>query len=397
MSGLLAVDPEDVGLCGQRTCRLVDALQADVDRQRLPGAVVLIARHGKLALFESLGALDPATGVPMRRDAIFRIYSMTKPVVSVAAMMLMEQGRLLLSDPVAKYLPEYANQKVARQVEGVVHLQEVRQLATVQDLLRHTAGLTYEFMGSSSVQRQYAQSRIGSRERSNAEFSRQLAALPLMFEPGTAWEYGRSTDVLGRLVEVVSGTTLGTYLRENIFVPLGMEETWFSVPQQHQYRIAEPFARDPDGAMQMRLVDLREDPVMESGGGGLASTALDYARFLQFMLNRGELDGVRLLGSRTVAYMTSDHLGSIPVNSGASRELLPLGYGFGLGFAVRKETGLATEPGSVGAYYWGGMAGTTFFVDPAEDLFACLMLQAPNQREYYRRLFRNLVYATLLD
>jgi len=396
MSGLLAVDPEDVGLCGQRTCRLVDALQADVDRQRLPGAVVLIARHGKLALFESLGALDPATGVPMRRDAIFRIYSMTKPVVSVAAMMLMEQGRLLLSDPVAKYLPEYANQKVARQVEGVVHLQEVRQLATVQDLLRHTAGLTYEFMGSSSVQRQYAQSRIGSRERSNAEFSRQLAALPLMFEPGTAWEYGRSTDVLGRLVEVVSGTTLGTYLRENIFEPLGMEETWFSVPQQHQYRIAEPFARDPDGAMQMRLVDLREDPVMESGGGGLASTALDYARFLQFMLNRGELDGVRLLGSRTVAYMTSDHLGSIPVNSGASRELLPLGYGFGLGFAVRKETGLATEPGSVGAYYWGGMAGTTFFVDPAEDLFACLMLQAPNQREYYRKLFRNLVYATLL-
>ena len=396
MSGLLAVDPEDVGLCGQRTCRLVDALQAEVDRQRLPGAVVLIARQGKLALFESLGLLDPATGVPMTRDAIFRIYSMTKPVVSVAAMMLMEQGRLLLSDPVAKYLPEYANQKVARQVEGVVHLQEVRQLATVQDLLRHTAGLTYEFMGSSSVQRQYAQSRIGSRERSNAEFSRQLAALPLMFEPGTAWEYGRSTDVLGRLVEVVSGTTLGTYLRENIFVPLGMEETWFSVPQQHQYRIAEPFARDPDGAMQMRLVDLREDPVMESGGGGLASTALDYARFLQFMLNRGELDGVRLLGSRTVAYMTSDHLGSIPVNSGASRELLPLGYGFGLGFAVRKETGLATEPGSVGAYYWGGMAGTTFFVDPAEDLFACLMLQAPNQREYYRKLFRNLVYATLL-
>jgi CubicO group peptidase (beta-lactamase class C family) len=149
--------------------------------------------------------------------------------------------------------------------------------------------------------------------------------------------------------------------------------------------------------MQMRLVDLREDAVMESGGGGLASTALDYARFLQFLLNRGELDGVRLLGSRTVAYMTSDHLGSIPVNSGASRELLPLGYGFGLGFAVRKEAGLAPEPGSVGAYYWGGMAGTTFFVDPAEDLFACLMLQAPNQREYYRRLFRNLVYATLLD
>jgi CubicO group peptidase (beta-lactamase class C family) len=376
---------------------LVDVLQTEVDRQRLPGAVVLIARRGKLALFESLGVLDPGTGVSMTRDAIFRIYSMTKPVVSVAVMMLMEQGKLLLSDPVAKYLPEYSGQRVAHMVEGSVEFQQVQQTATVQDLLRHTAGLTYEFMGSSPVQRQYAQNRIGSRERSNAEFSLQLAALPLMFEPGTVWEYSRSTDVLGRLVEVVSGATLGAYLRENIFAPLGMEETWFSVPQHHQYRIAEPFARDPDGAMQMRLIDIREDSVMESGGGGLASTALDYARFLQFMLNRGELDGVRLLGSRTIAYMTSDHLGSIPVNSGASRELLPAGYGFGLGFAVRKDAGLAPEPGSIGAYYWGGMAGTTFFVDPAEDLFACLMLQAPNQREYYRKLFRNLVYATLLD
>ena len=290
-----------------------------------------------------------------------------------------------------------SNVTLLHMVEGSVEFQQVQQTATVQDLLRHTAGLTYEFMGSSPVQRQYAQNRIGSRERSNAEFSLQLAALPLMFEPGTVWEYSRSTDVLGRLVEVVSGATLGAYLRENIFAPLGMEETWFSVPQHHQYRIAEPFARDPDGAMQMRLIDIREDSVMESGGGGLASTALDYARFLQFMLNRGELDGVRLLGSRTIAYMTSDHLGSIPVNSGASRELLPAGYGFGLGFAVRKDAGLAPEPGSIGAYYWGGMAGTTFFVDPAEDLFACLMLQAPNQREYYRKLFRNLVYATLLD
>ncbi len=397
MSVLPVVDPGDIGLCRLRTRRLVDVLQTEVDRQRLPGAVVLIARRGKLALFESLGVLDPGTGVSMTRNAIFRIYSMTKPVVSVAVMMLMEQGKLLLSDPVAKYLPEYSGQRVAHMVEGSVEFQQVQQTATVQDLLRHTAGLTYEFMGSSPVQRQYAQNRIGSRERSNAEFSLQLAALPLMFEPGTVWEYSRSTDVLGRLVEVVSGATLGAYLRENIFAPLGMEETWFSVPQHHQYRIAEPFARDPDGAMQMRLIDIREDSVMESGGGGLASTALDYARFLQFMLNRGELDGVRLLGSRTIAYMTSDHLGSIPVNSGASRELLPAGYGFGLGFAVRKDAGLAPEPGSIGAYYWGGMAGTTFFVDPAEDLFACLMLQAPNQREYYRKLFRNLVYATLLD
>lgn len=389
--------PESLGLCPLRTRRLMDVLQTEVDRQRLPGAVVLIARHGKLALFESLGALDPATGTSMTRDAIFRIYSMTKPIVSVAAMMMLEQGRLLLSDPVAKYLPEYATQNVAVLVEGSSQLRPVQQSATLQDLLRHTAGFTYEFMGSSAVQRQYAQRRIGSRERSNAEFSHALAALPLMFEPGTLWEYGRATDVLGRVLEVVSGQALGMYLQEQIFKPLGMTDTGFSVPTQHHKRIAEPFARDPEGGMQMRIIDVRKDVAFESGGGGLASTAADFARFLQFMLNRGELEGVRLLGSRTVAFMTADHLGTIPVNSGASRALLPPGHGFGLGFAVRRELGLASVPGSVGSYFWGGMAGTTFFVDPAEDLFACLMLQAPNQREHYRMLFRNLVYATLLD
>jgi CubicO group peptidase (beta-lactamase class C family) len=372
-------------------------LQAEVERQRLPGAVALIARHGKLALFESVGALDPATGLAMRPDAIFRIYSMTKPIVSVAAMMLMEQGKLLLSDTVAKYLPEFATQKVAVMVGGAVQLQAVKQPATIQDLLRHTAGLTYEFMGSAPVQRQYAQARIGSRERTNAEFCHQLAALPLMFEPGTVWEYGRATDVLGRVIEAVSGQTLGAYLDAAIFKPLGMTETGFTVPPEHHHRIAEPFARDPEGGVQMRVVDVREEAAMESGGGGLASTAMDYARFLQFMLNKGELDGVRLLGPHTIDFMTADHLGNIPIHSGASHDLLPPGHGFGLGFAVRKDLGVAAVPGSVGTYFWGGMAGTTFFVDPAEDLFACLMLQAPNQREYYRMLFRNLVYAALVD
>ncbi len=389
--------PEESGLCPERSARLMAVLQAEVERQRLPGAVALIARHGKLALLESVGALDPATGLAMRPDAIFRIYSMTKPIVSVAAMMLMEQGKLLLSDPVAKYLPEFATQKVAVMVDGALQLQAVKQMATIQDLLRHTAGLTYEFMGSAPVQRQYAQARIGSRERTNAEFCHQLAALPLMFEPGTVWEYGRATDVLGRVIEAVSGQTLGAYLQAAIFKPLGMTETGFTVPPEHHHRIAEPFARDPEGGVQMRVVDVREDAAMESGGGGLASTAMDYARFLQFMLNKGELDGVRLLGPRTIDFMTADHLGSIPIHSGASHDLLPPGHGFGLGFAVRKDLGVAAVPGSVGTYFWGGMAGTTFFVDPAEDLFACLMLQAPNQREYYRILFRNLVYAALVD
>lgn len=387
----------DAGMCPVRTQRLMDVLQSEVDRQRLPGAVAVIARRGRVALYESLGAQDPALNNPMAKDAIFRIYSMTKPVVSVAAMMLMEQGKLLLNDPVAKYLPEYAAQKVAHLVDGTVQLQSVRQQATVQDLLRHTAGLTYEFMGNSAVQRQYAQLRIGSRERTNAQFSHDLAALPLMFEPGTVWEYGRATDVLGRLVEVVSGQSLGAYFEQHIFSPLGMTQTWFTVPPAHHTRIAEPFARDPEGGVQMRLLDVKEQGALESGGGGLASTAMDYARFLQFMLNKGELDGVRLLGSRTVDFMTADHLGNIPVKSGASRALLPPGHGFGLGFAVRNQLGVASVPGSVGTYFWGGMAGTTFFVDPTENLFAILMLQAPNQREYYRMLFRDLVYATLLD
>jgi CubicO group peptidase (beta-lactamase class C family) len=252
-------------------------------------------------------------------------------------------------------------------------------------------------MGSAPAQRQYAQVRIGSRDRTNAEFSHEMAALPLMFEPGSAWEYGRAIDVLGRVVEVVSGQTLGAYLQEHIFKPLGMVDTGFSVPEKDHARLAEPFARDPEGGVQMRVIDLREQPAMESGGGGLASTATDYARFMQFMLNKGELDGVRLLGPRTVEFMTADHLDNIPVFSPASRALLPEGHGFGLGFAVRKHLGVASTPGSVGSYFWGGMAGTTFFIDPQEDLCATLMLQAPNQREYYRLLFRNLVYATLID
>lgn len=392
MTDLDFAPPAELGLCPERLQRMLDVLQSNVDRGRLPGAVVLVARRGKLALFESLGRQDPAAGTPMQRDAIFRIYSMTKPVVSVAVMMLMEQGKLLLSDPVAQHLPEFANQKVAVERDGQLILEDVARPATVQDLLRHTAGLTYEFLGAAAVQRQYAQHQLGSRERSNAEFSRDLAALPLMHQPGSVWEYSRATDVLGRLVEVISGQALGDYLRQNIFTPLGMHETAFSVDAADHHRIAEPFGHDPDGGVPMRVLDPRRPAAMESGGGGLLSTAMDYARFLQFMRNRGELQGARLLGSRTVDYMTADHLGGIP----STGDLLPPGHGFGLGFAVRMAAGISPVPGSVGSYFWGGIAGTTFFVDPAEDLYALLMIQAPNQRDYYRPLFRGLVYAALL-
>jgi CubicO group peptidase (beta-lactamase class C family) len=376
-----------VGLCPERTQRLMDVLRREVANGRLPGAVAMIARRGQIGLFEAVGQQGPGTGTPMKTDSIFRIYSMTKPVVSVAVMMLVERGQLLLSDPVRRWLPEYANQQVAT-AHG---LEPVRQAATVQDLLRHTAGLTYEFLGDSAVQRQYGAVKIASRERTNAEFSQTLAGVPLQFQPGTVWAYSRATDVLGRLVEVVSGQGLGAFLQAEIFGPLGMVDTGFAVPPEQQHRIAEPFAHDPDGGVPMKVLEPRQVPAMEGGGGGLMSTAMDYTRFLQCLRNRGELDGVRLLGPHTVDYMTADHLGGIP----ADGTLLPPGHGFGLGFAVRTHLGLSPVPGSVGLYYWGGIAGTTFFVDPALDMYAMLMVQAPNQRDYYRPLFRDLVYAAL--
>ncbi|MDD5325424.1 MAG: serine hydrolase [Polaromonas sp.] len=393
MTELAFACPAEVGLCPDRLQRLLAVLQSEIDRQRLPGAVVLIARKGKIVLFESLGQRDPASGSPMTRDAIFRIYSMTKPLVSVAVMMLMEQGKLLLSDPVTRFLPEFANQKVALERDGTLEFEDAIRPATVHDLLRHTAGLTYEFLGASTVQRQYTRARLGAYQRSNAEFSQTLAGLPLMFQPGSVWEYSRATDVLGRLVEAVTGQTLGCYLREAILTPLGMVDTAFSVPGTQHHRIAEPFGHDPDGGIPMRLLEPRRKEAMESGGGGLMSTAMDYARFLQFMRNKGELQGARLLGPRTVDFMTADHLGAIPVMG----DLLPPGNGFGLGFAVRTVPGMLPVPGSVGLYYWGGIAGTSFFVDPAEDLYALMMIQAPNQRNYFRPLFRDLVYAALLD
>ena len=392
--------PAELGFAPDRVQRLLDVLQDEINRHRLPGCVALVARHGKLALFESLGFQQADTHVPqvpMTNDSIFRIYSMTKPIVSVGLMMLYEQGKVLLGDPVAKYLPEFAHQKVLKTVEGVDSLQPVSRAATVQDVLRHTAGLTYEFLGADAVHKQYAQARMGTRDRSNADYIPALAALPLVAEPGTVWEYSRATDVVGRLIEVISGQTLGAYLKEKIFIPLGMTHTAFSVPPELHSKIAEPFAKDPEGAPQMRVFDIRTPAAFESGGGGLVSTAMDYARFMQFMLNGGELNGVRLLGPRTVDFMIADHLGSIPINSGGSSALMSPGYGFGLGFAVRTATGLAHVPGSVGMYYWGGLAGTTFFIDPKEDFFATLMIQAPNQREYYRHLFRDMVYAALVD
>jgi CubicO group peptidase (beta-lactamase class C family) len=375
----------------QGLARLRSVLQAHVDGGRIPGAIAVVALGGHVEMFETLGRQDAAAGTPMKDDAIFRIYSMTKPIVSLAALMLAEEGLLQMGDPVSKYLPEFANPQVAVEEGATVRLEPARREATVHDLLRHTSGLTYEFLGSDAVQRQYKDVDIDNRSRTSAEFCKALAAIPLAHQPGSCWQYGRSTDVLGTLLEVVAGQPLGRLLEERILGPLGMTDTGFSVPRGQWHRIAEPFANDPDSGDAVTMLDPREVPHFESGGGGLMSTAGDYVRFLQFMRNRGSLQGTRLVSRKTIEWMTADHLGAIQPNG----ELLLPGYGFGLGFSVRLQGGLAPQPGSPGQYFWSGIGGTSFLVDPAEDMFAMLLTQAPNQRIFFRNLFRHLVYAAL--
>ncbi len=384
---------EEVGLDGAALGRLSTALQDRVNAGHIPGAVALIARHGKVAFFESFGRLDPASGAPMGQDAIFRIYSMTKTIVSVAVMILWEEGRLLLSDPIGRYLTALASPKVGVVTGGTYDLVDAERPITVQDLLRHTSGLTYEFRGDTPIHKAYAEQRVAQLKQTNADQVEALGQLPLLYQPGTKWEYSRSTDVLGRLVEVISGQTLGSFLQDRVLRPLGMTDSGFSVPEADQGRIAEPFARDPEGGTDVTLLDVRRPALFESGGGGLVATTMDYARFLAMLIGNGRLDRTRLLGRKTIELMTSDHLGGIT----GSPDLLPPGHGFGLGFAVRTSAGMAPFPGSVGSYYWGGAAGTTFWVDPTERLFAVLMVQAPAQREHYRVLFRDLVYAAVTD
>ena len=385
--------PEEVGLSQPALDRLSAALSDRIAGGHIPGAVALVARHGKVAYHQSFGRLDPASDQPMATDAIFRIYSMTKPVVSVAVMMLWEEGRLLLGDPVSKFLPAFAHTKVGLVSGDSYTLTAPVTPITVQDLLRHTSGLTYEFRGTGPIHTAYAQARIARLKQTNADQVEELAGLPLLHQPGTVWEYSRSTDVLGRLVEVISGQSLGSFLAERVLAPLGMSDSAFSVPEPQQSRIAEPFLKDPEFGVDVALLDVTRPAIFESGGGGMVATAMDYARFLAMLLGNGRLGPTRLLGRKTIELMTSDHLGTI---TGAP-DLLPPGHGFGLGFAVRTHAGMAPFPGSVGNYYWSGAAGTSFWVDPAERLFAVLMIQAPQQREHYRVLFRDMVYAALAD
>jgi CubicO group peptidase (beta-lactamase class C family) len=408
----MASKPEDVGLSSQRLRRIGDALNADAQQGKLPGAVALVARRGKVAYFEAVGVQDPDKLTPMRRDSLFRIASMTKPVTAVAALMLMEEGKFALVDPISRHLPELADLKVGVEVtdpatgERTLKIEPSRRAVTVQDLFRHTSGLTYGIFGNSLCQKLYREHKLMDTQQNNARMVTKLAALPLCCQPGTAFEYSMSTDVLGALVEVLSGMDLNRFFNERIFGPLGMKDTGFLLTEHNRTRLALPNS-DPANKVQAAqyIYDPARAPAWYSGGGGLFSTASDYVRFAQMLLNKGELDGARLLAHKTVELMTSDHLppnlsfGTFTQELGASAPLPEYGQGYGLGVGVRKEAGRSPVPGSIGDFYWGGAYGTYFWIDPQEQLITIFMLQETDmkKRARYRPLMRNLVYPALLD
>jgi CubicO group peptidase (beta-lactamase class C family) len=384
--------PESLGLSSARLQRMSDAFRREIDKGSIPGATVMVARRGQIGWFDALGRQSPSAAASMTHDTLFRIFSMTKPIVSIGIMMLLEEGHFLLGDPVAKFIPEFSSQMVGVENNGKLDLVPPRRPMTVQDLLRHTSGITYDHTGNGLVQQMYQQSRLRSRKITNAEHAALVASLPLVCQPGDEWNYSRSTDILGRIIEVVSGKTLGAFLTERILAPLEMTETAFHTGEENAHRLAEAFPTDPWSGEKVQLFNMLEKPAMESGGGGLVSTTMDYARFCQMLLNGGVLDGNRLVSRKTLELMASNHLGPGVKIQGA---LVPPGHGFGLGFAVRTEPGIAPFPGSVGQFFWSGMAGTFFWIDPKEELFAVFMMQGPGQRMYFRTLCRDLVYAAV--
>jgi len=397
--------PESAGMSSARLARLAAVFGKEIEDKKLPGAVMMVARKGKVVYVHALGVRDPKTGDPMRTDTIFRIYSMTKPIVSVAAMILVEDGKLQLTDPVARWLPAFKDVKVWTDGGEVA----AQRPMTVQDLLRHTAGLAYgELTQNAAVKDALAKAGLFKpgvmdfdvRDLTGAEQVERLAKIPLLYQPGTTWEYSLASDVLGRVVEAASGKRLGVFMAERVFTPLRMTDTAFWVPDGKRGRVAEPFDKDPLTGTAIRLIDVSKEPGNDSGGAGGVGTAGDYLRFSQMLANGGVLDGQRVLSRTTVRLMTSDHLGSrialAPTPGGGV--LGASTYTFGLGFAVRPSDGIAPVPGSAGDFNWGGYAGTRFWVDPKEQLVGVFMVQSAGAlRAYHRELFRQLVYQAIID
>jgi CubicO group peptidase (beta-lactamase class C family) len=397
--------PEDVGLSSARLQRLHDALKTDIDKGVVPGAVALIARRGKIVSLEALGYRDREANAAMKADTIFRIASMTKPFTSVATMMLAEEGKLLIADPVTRYIPEFAELTVAVDSDNAsakkLAKEPLRREMTVQDLLRHTSGLSYAHLAGPLLKQAYVDANVMDEKQTNAEMVARLAKVPLAYQPGSIWQYGMSSDVLGRVVEIASGMNLDRFILDRICKPLGLADTGFGpidVERAAQPQIDSATGKRPP----MRGTAIC--PNWISGGSALLSTASDYVRFAQMLLNGGDLGGTRLLSPATVALMTSDHLSpeirrspSTPVLFGALAPMAELGLGFGLGFAVRTHAGHNPLPGSVGDYSWTGVTGTYFWIDPKQQLIVVLMMQAPLQRLHYRYLMRTLVYQSIVE
>ena len=399
--------PEDVGLSSGRLERVDAWMRAYVEAGKLPGLSVSVMRRGVTVWTRAHGLADLARGTPMAPDTIVRIYSMTKPLTSVAVMMLYEEGRFQLDDPVARVLPAFADMRVMtggnrQRLETVPAARDV----TVRDLLTHTSGLTYGFMDATLLDAAYRDAGVDfqTADATLGEVVGRAAALPLLAQPGAAWNYSIATDVLGHLVAEVSGEPFDAFLRTRVLEPLGMVDTDFHVPPEKHARFAANYARGEGGRLQL-LDDPAESrfirpPRIASGGGGLVGTAADYLRFCRFMLNRGELDGVRLLGRKTVALMTMNHLPGDMAAMGQPRfsESPYAGIGFGLGFSVTLDPAQAQILGSPGEYAWGGAASTAFWIDPAEEMAVVLLTQlTPSSTYPIRRELRVLVYQALVD
>jgi CubicO group peptidase (beta-lactamase class C family) len=393
---LTAAKPEAVGLSSVRLERLAQAIQQDVDHGRMPGAVVAIARKGKLVYYESFGFVDKAANTPMPKDAIFALASMTKPIVAVGALMLVEQGDLLLNDPIGNYLPELKEMRVAtpRGIEAA-HRQP-----TLQDMLRHTAGVSYGNRGDTPLHKLYESNLKSAANQTGAEFLQELGKLPLHYQPGTQWEYSHGLDVAGLAVEAVTKKRLGAFLQERLFGPLGMVDTGFMVSASKAARIAKPLPVDPDTGRPIAFRIPVEPWQYDCGGGCASGTALDYLRFAQMLLNKGTFEGTRILSRKTVEYMTANQLGP---NVDASRlHEFPVehmdGFGFGLGVAVRTQTGVAGVPGTPGEFMWSGAQGTMFWVDPKEEMAVVFLANTPGPaRRHYRELVKTLVVQAIAD
>ncbi|MYH31240.1 MAG: beta-lactamase family protein [Acidobacteria bacterium] len=394
-AGLPAAVPESAGMSSEGLARIGPAMRAYVDDGRLAGVMTMVARHGQVVHWETAGMRDVAAGDALEPDDIFRIYSMTKPLTSVAVMILVEEGAVALDDPVAKFIPAFAGVTVLNDAGG--RAAPVRPM-TVEHLLTHTSGLTYGFFGDSPVDRIYGQSGFFTQAEGLDDFARRVADLPLLASPGDRWNYSVSTDILGRVVEVASGQPFDAFLQARIFDPLDMSDTSFVVPADKRDRFTVHYAR-PDGTLQ--VIDSPVDgqytqrPRWLSGGGGLASTASDYIRFAQMLLQDGELGGVRILESETVQAMRSNRLTDalVPIQLGS---FLSPGYGFGLGFAVVVDADASPEPDNDGVFRWAGAANTFFWIDPAAELIGMVWTQLNPFAAYdLEREFQTLVYEAL--